>query len=101
MPVKQITLPPHADGRTVVTFVQDAGDDTFTAMYAAEKWCAAEGISVGHSCGPGYPRGLLYGDFEIAKFRNLTAKERAALHGKMTGDMRAGPITIDLKGRPE
>jgi hypothetical protein len=100
MPVKQITLPAHADGRTVVTFMQDAGDDTFTAMYAAEKWCEDKGISVGESCGPGYPRGLLFGDFLIAKFRNLTAKERAALHGKMTGDMRAGPITIDLKRSP-
>lgn len=100
MPVKQITLPPHADGRTVVTFAQDDGDDTFAAMYAAEKWCRDRGISVGESCGPGHPRGLLFGDYLIAKFRNLTTKERAALDGKMTGSMRTGPVTIDLKRSP-
>ena len=100
MAVKQITLPPHADGRTVVSFMQDEGDDTFAAMYAAEKWCADHGVSVGHSCGQGHPRGLLYGDFETAKFRNITPKERAMLDGKMTGAMRTGPVTIDLKGRP-
>lgn len=101
MPAKQTTLPSHADGRTVVTFAQDQGDDTFTAMRAAEKWCADHGVSVGRLCGPGYPVGLLYGDFDIAKWHNLSPKERAALDGRMTGSMRTGPVTIDLKGRPQ
>lgn len=101
MPVKQTTLPAHADGRTVVTFTQEEGDDTFAAMYAAEKWCANHGISVGRSCGQGYPRGLLYGDYDIAKWRNLTGEHRASLDGRMTGNMRGGPVTVDLKRSPQ
>ena len=75
-----------------ITFNQ-TGD--FEAMNAAERWLAERGISVGHMQGP-EPRGLLFGDYQIAKWRNLTAKERAVLHGRMTGG-RAGPVTIELK----
>lgn len=50
---------------------------SFQAMYAAEAWCAAHGISVGQSCATG-PTGLLFGKYDwIAKWRNLTAQERA------------------------
>ena len=70
---------------------------TFQAMYAAEAWCRENGISVGQSCATG-PTGLLFGKFDwIAKWRNLTPKERAELHGTMSGDFREGPVAINLK----
>jgi len=70
---------------------------TFQAMYAAKAWCSANGISVGQSCATG-PSGLLFGNFDwIAKWRNLTPKERADLHGTMSGDFREGPVVITLK----
>ncbi len=70
---------------------------TFAAMYAAEAWCRENGISFGQSCVTG-PTGLLFGRFDwIAKWRNLTAKERAQLHGTMSGDFREGPVVITLK----
>jgi hypothetical protein len=75
-----------------VTFTQ-AGD--FEAVNAAERWCAEHGISVGHMQGP-QPRGLLFGEFEVAKWRNLNVLERAALHGTMSGSRR-GPVTVVLK----
>jgi hypothetical protein len=71
---------------------------TFTGTGAArdaEAWCEERGISIGRMQ-QGSPRGLLVGDFEIQKWRNLNAKERAALHGVMTGDMRNGPVMIKL-----
>lgn len=69
---------------------------TFAAMYAAEEWCRSNGISVG--CGEkGKPRGLLLGDFAISKWRNMNASEIAALDGRMTGDMRDGPVIIEMK----
>ena len=71
----------------------NAGD--FKAMQAAEDWCAERGISVGQRQ-RGDPRGLLRGDFLIAKWRNLTGKERAKLDGLMTGDMRNGPVVVGL-----
>lgn len=70
---------------------------TFKAMYAAEAWCRENGISVGQSCATG-PTGLLFGQYDwIAKWRNLNARERNELHGTMSGNMRNGPVVIDLK----
>lgn len=70
---------------------------TFMAMFAAEAWCRENGISVGQSCAQG-PTGLLFGDYGwIAKWRNLTAMERADLHGTMSGNFREGPVVIALK----
>ena len=70
---------------------------TFQALHAAEAWCRENGISYGQSCATG-PTGLLFGHFDwIAKWRNLTPKERADLHGAMSGDFREGPVVIFLK----
>lgn len=74
-------------------FFNEAGD--FKAMYAAEAWCAENGISVGSS-ERGNPRCLMRGDFAIAKWRNLSAAERKECHGVMTGDMRNGPVTVEM-----
>ena len=70
---------------------------TFQALYAAEAWCRENGISVGQSSATG-PTGLLFGSYGwIAKWRNLTQKERSELHGTMDGDFREGPVVINLK----
>ena len=67
--------------------------DDFESRRLAEKWCADHGFSVGR-CQAGAPRGLLYGDFDIQKWRNLSMADRLALHGSMQGSMRNGPVTI-------
>ncbi len=68
----------------------------FAACYAAEACLAKRGFSVGPMQGPD-PRGILFGDYDIQKWRNLTAAHKAALHGEMTADsMRYGPVTIRL-----
>ncbi|MBG6083176.1 hypothetical protein [Rubrivivax gelatinosus] len=79
-------------GRIRVVFPQT---EAFEATWAAERWCSERGISVG-GAQRGAPRGLLYGDFVIAKWRNLRRDEIAALHGRMTGDPRHGPVIIDI-----
>ena len=66
---------------------------TWQAMYAAQDFLRILGFSVG-SNQSGSPRGILFGDYLIAKWRNLSPAERTALHGRMIGDMRNGPITI-------
>lgn len=40
--------------------------------------------------------GLLYGDWAIAKWRNLSPAERKQLDGRMEGDFRHGPVTIRI-----
>ena len=71
-----------------------AGD--FSALYAAQDWCKANGISYG-STQRGAPVGLMRGEYEISKWRNLSKSDIARLDGTMTGDMRNGPVIIEMK----
>jgi hypothetical protein len=71
------------------------GAETWQAVRSAEAWCEERGVSVGRM--DRYDiRGLLLGDFDIAKWHNLTQRERCACHGQMTGEMREGPVTVTL-----
>ncbi|WP_206078656.1 hypothetical protein [Allomesorhizobium camelthorni] len=44
----------------------------------------------------GAPRGILFGLYDIAKWKNLSSADRRALHGVMTGDMRNGPVSVEI-----
>jgi hypothetical protein len=68
----------------------------FSAAHAAQAFLSARGFSYGPSQRDG-PQGILFGEFIIAKWRNLTAKERAQVHGTIAGNGRHGPITVTLK----
>lgn len=76
------------------TVFRETGD--FAARDAAERWCSQRGVSVGRAQ-RGAPCGLLYGEFDIQKWRNLRSGDRAALDGIMVGDLRDGPVTVYLK----
>lgn len=67
----------------------------FAACRAAEAWLTRRGFSVGHMQAH-HPRGILLGDYNIQKWRNLSAADRLALHALMTGDMRNGPVYLEL-----
>lgn len=71
-----------------------ANSKEFQATRDAEAWCEAMGLSVG-AMQAHAPRGLLFGDYDIAKWRNLTKAERKALDGQMTGDFRNGPVYVN------
>ena len=77
---------------SAITF-HGAGD--FAACNDAEKFLASAGFSVGRMQ-RGDPRGILFGDFDIQKWRNLSQFDIAHLHGFMRGDMRNGPVTVTL-----
>jgi hypothetical protein len=68
----------------------------FEALYAAENWCRDNGISYGSTC-VSSPQALLIGDYSIAKWRNLTAKERKQVHGVIEDSRREGPVTLRIK----
>ena len=70
-------------------------EGTFAAMYAAEAWCEKHGLAVGSS-ERGKPRGIIFGDYVIAKWHNLRQADKDALHGAMTGDMRDGPVVVTV-----
>jgi hypothetical protein len=75
------------------------GSGDFEATNKAEQWCAEQGVSIG-SMQRGAPRGLMRGDFVIAKWRNLSDAEIAALDGRMIGDGRNGPIHLRISRKP-
>ena len=53
-----------------------SGEADFEALYRAEDWCEERGLSVGRIQGQ-------------------------APHGRMTGDMRRGPVHVELNARGE
>lgn len=70
----------------------DAGD--FAAVRRAEQLLQAHGFSVG-TTQRGSPRGILFGNYDIQKWRNLNVSERAALHGILDGD-RSSDAQIEI-----
>ena len=66
----------------------------FESLRAAEAWCKTQGISVGSLDRIG-PQGLLFGNYTIAKWHNLTKAERKALHGTLTAS-RTDPAVIQI-----
>lgn len=77
------------------TFQSDQVARPFVAMAAAEGFLQSRGFSVGPMQAD-EPRGIMFGNFIIAKWRDLAPHERHQLHGVMTGDMRFGPVKIEL-----
>lgn len=55
---------------------------TFQALWAAERWLKAKGYSLGQGCA-GQPAGILKGDFNISKWRNLSKEQIAQLAGRL------------------
>ena len=71
----------------------------FAAKDAAEQWCRDNGVSFGSSQ-VGAPRALFRGNCIVSKWRNLSAEERASCDGTMSGDLRDGPVVIELRDLP-
>lgn len=65
----------------------------FKAYNRALEALRTNGFSVGrmeaHS-----PTGILFGDFDIQKWRNLSRDDRIQLHGTITGSCRHGPCRV-------
>lgn len=81
--------------RGIAKQIQFAEEGDFEAYRAATKWLKDRGFS--HGSGQrGEPSGILLGDIMIAKWKNLSLKERLDLHGKLTGDHRYGPVTVTI-----
>jgi hypothetical protein len=72
-----------------------SGTGDFDAMRDAEDFLKLAGFSVA-SNQRGAPRGIMFGDYAISKWRNLREIERQSLHGQMTGDMRSGPVRVEI-----
>ena len=91
-----MSAPPHEPPARSASWVfTQAPGSAFAAYDQARGALRAAGFSIGHTQ-KGKPTGLLSGDVDIQKWRNLSASDRAALHGTITGDFRNGPVRVTL-----
>lgn len=68
----------------------------FPSDQAAEDALSRAGCSLGRQQRDA-PRGILYGDFDIQKWKNLSTDDRAALHGVYRRLQYApGPVEVTL-----
>lgn len=82
---------------TEVTFPYE--EHPFAACRKAEDWARDWGCSIG-SMERDEPIGLKFGEYNIAKWNNLTSENKAQLDGRMLSDnFRHGPITVILDAK--
>lgn len=67
----------------------------FAAMAMAEGFLQSRGFSVAPMQGD-EPRGVMFGKYIIAKWRDLSPSHILQLHGILSGIMRHGPVTLDV-----
>lgn len=74
-------------------------EDRFAAVRAAENWAEDNDYAVG-GMQRAEPRGLMRpeSDWEIAKWRDLSPRERRSLHGAIIRPLGlGGPVVVYLK----
>lgn len=82
------------NGREVKQKLTFAKKGTFESVSAAEMWCEKNKWAVG-SMQREAPRGMMKGDYDISKWRNLDPDEISALGGVMiSDDFREGSVDI-------
>lgn len=81
---------------TLTKVAEFTGTRDFEAAALADAWCRERNISVGPPQ-RGAARGLVRGDAMISKWRNMTNAEHNSLDGRMTGDMRTGPVEVWMR----
>lgn len=69
----------------------------FDNSASAEAALAAAGFSLGRLQRDD-PRGVIHGDYDIMKWRNLRPSDRAALHGIFQRHGHDGLVTVTLRG---
>ncbi len=87
------TLPNGGRASAVKLMFVETGE--FKAYYAAQDWLRGRGFSCGQGQ-RGAPSGILFGDFTISKWKNMTVAQQRQLHGELTGDHREGPVVVTI-----
>ena len=81
------------DNRHIAFTRQFSERGPFEAFNAACAFAQQAGFCVGQTSA-GNPVGLMHGYEWVAKWRNLTPRERELLHGSIIGDHRHGPVVM-------
>ncbi len=76
-------------------FIIVDGGEVFDAYHLARSIMAGAGFSLGPSQ-RGAPVACMFGDWAVAKWKNLNRVERNETHATIEGDHREGPCRIRL-----
>jgi hypothetical protein len=90
--------PPVPRMHALPPLVSFTGTDRFEAYNKAAAFCRRAGFSIASTC-KGDPTAIMFGDWLVAKWRNLSQFERAGVHGAIQGNRQTGPVTAILTGR--
>lgn len=96
--VETITVATAASTPSPLPEVRFAGAEAFHALRCAETFLAVAGFSIAPGSA-GDPTPIMFGDYIVAKWKNLTTRERVGVHGLIEGNRRDGPLTIRLTER--
>lgn len=69
----------------------------WATLNAAHAWCESRGVSYGSTDRTRTIALIARPDVLVAKWHNLTSKERATVDGTITGDAREGPLSLRIK----
>jgi hypothetical protein len=73
---------------------------TFESMYAAQAWIKSLGYDYGSNSGGSTPTAVMKGDYQSydlpLKMKNFTPAQVKMIHGRMIGDMRNGPVKVQI-----
>lgn len=81
------------------TFFQSDGEEEWAAYHRAEKFLTDAGFSIG-SMQRGFPTVAMFGDWDVSKWGNMTARERKDSHVYIEGargTFRGGPIRVSVR----
>lgn len=81
--------------KTIKLNIEFSEQVPFSAYSAACAWLDERGFSYGSMSSP-FPTAIKKGDIEIARWKNLTDRERADVDGVIEGEFREGPVSIKL-----
>lgn len=95
LPLPRHPQSPRAAQAAVIKSFDGRLNEDFSALEQAQFWLNARDFSFGSPC-VGSPIGVMFGRWIVAKWRNLTSREIAGLHGEISGDFRTGPVTVAI-----
>ena len=84
--------------RVIINEIIFNAEGDFEAYRDAERFAHENGYSIGSMCSP-LPTALIKGDYNVAKWKNLTPAQRFVVDGMITSEgyrFREGPVKITI-----
>lgn len=95
--LRPATLPPPQPAVVFIRTFAGRPDVRHSALNDTQEFLQASGFSYGPGCAASRKAGIMFGRWQIAKWRNLTPLQQHQCHGVMElGEPGIGPVTIRI-----